>query len=87
MLEMTSIDGVEEIYEVKAEISTSDEEPYLEIRGGEGFSGSIELKLSRKDKKLWGKVFMMPKCRVTEWANPRKKKRGSMRRARRERRA
>lgn len=62
------------------------EEPYLELRGGESFSGSIELKLSPKDKKIWGKIFMMPKYRVTEWANPRKKKRGTMRRARRERR-
>ena len=83
-MQVVTLDGVTEIYEVKAELSVSDEEPYLEICGGEGFSGSIELKLTRKDKKLWGKVFMMPKYKVTEWANPRKKKRGSMRRARRE---
>ena len=86
-MQVVTLDGVTEIHEVKAEISTSDEEPYMEIRGGEGFSGSIELKLTRKDKKLWGKkVLMMPKNEVTEWANPRKKKRGAMRRARRRRR-
>ena len=38
---------------------------------------------SPKDKKTWGKIFQMPKYKVTEWAFPKKKKRGSIRRKRR----
>lgn len=38
--------------------------------------------LDRKSRKAWAKVFDMPKWMATEWINPRKKKRGTMRRKR-----
>ena len=38
--------------------------------------------LDRKARKVWAKVFGLPKWIETEWVNPRKKKRGSMRRKR-----
>ena len=45
---------------------------------------TIKLKLNRKDKRLWGKVFMMPRWKVTEWAFPQKKKRATRRRKKHE---
>lgn len=45
---------------------------------------SMSLALRRRDKKTWGRIFQMPKYKVTEWMFPKKKKRGSKRRARRE---
>ena len=44
---------------------------------------TIPIILSRKSKKIWGKILMMPKYAITEWCFPRKKKRGTMRRNRR----
>lgn len=38
----------------------------------------------RKDKKTWSKIFIMPKWEATEFCFPKKKKRGTMRRRRRE---
>ena len=43
---------------------------------------TIPITLSRKSKKIWGKILMMPKYVITEWCFPRKKKRGTMRRKR-----
>ena len=43
----------------------------------------IPIKLTRKSKRIWGKILMMPKYVVTEWCFPRKKPRGTMRRNRR----
>ena len=53
-------------------------------------SGEEELTLTfkikkLKDRKLWAKVFMLPKWEATEWALPKKKKRGTMRRRRKRR--
>ena len=45
---------------------------------------SMSLTLRRRDKKTLGRIFQMPKYKVTEWMFPKKKKRGSKRRARRE---
>lgn len=45
---------------------------------------TLVLSLGRKDKKMWGKVFQMPRYKVTEWMFPKKKKRGTKRRARME---
>ena len=42
----------------------------------------IPITLTRKDKKIWGKILMMPKYVITEWCFPRKKPRGTMRRNR-----
>ena len=47
---------------------------------------TIPIELTRKSKRIWGKILMMPKYVVTEWCFPRKKKRGTMRRNRAERR-
>ena len=44
---------------------------------------AFRMTLSRKDKNLWGNVFMMPRWKLTEWKFPRKKKRASKRRKRR----
>ena len=44
---------------------------------------SMSLTLRRRDKKTLGRIFQMPKYKVTEWMFPKKKKRGSKRRARR----
>ena len=44
---------------------------------------TILITLSRKSKKILGKILMMPKYVITEWCFPRKKKRGTMRRNRR----
>ena len=43
----------------------------------------IPIELTRKSKRIWGKILMMPKYVVTEWCFPRKKPRGTMRRNRR----
>ena len=43
---------------------------------------TIPITPSRKSKKIWGKILMMPKYVITEWCFPRKKKRGTMRRNR-----
>lgn len=45
---------------------------------------SMSLTLRRRDKKTWGRIFQMPKYKVTEWMFPKKKKRGSKRRKRKE---
>ena len=46
---------------------------------------TIHFELTRKDKRLWlRKVFCVPKYRITEELFPRKKKRGTNRRKRRE---
>lgn len=44
---------------------------------------TIPIELTRKSKRIWGKILMMPKYVVTEWCFPRKKQRGTMRRNRR----
>lgn len=40
--------------------------------------------ISRDAKETWGRIFELDKYQITEWANPRKKKRGTIRRRRRE---
>lgn len=49
-------------------------------------SGSFTIELTRKNKKAWAKIFRMPKWELTEWMFPRKKKRASKRRKRKEQR-
>lgn len=49
----------------------------------DGFSGEFTIELKRKDKKIFGSIFGMPKYKVTEWMFPKKKKRGTMKRERR----
>ena len=45
---------------------------------------SVTLTLDRvKVRKAWTKIFMMPRYRATEFTFPKKKKRGTMRRMRR----
>ena len=56
---------------------------YIADENGNTHEIVIPIKLTRKSKRIWGKIFMMPKYIVTEWCFPRKKKRGTMRRNRR----
>jgi hypothetical protein len=79
----TMFERIGEITE--ADLVTEDEEqrayPDITISNNEW---TITIELTRKAKKAWAKVFdMMPKYRLTEWANPKKKKRGTIRRQRR----
>lgn len=52
----------------------------------ETMEGTFEIKLTRKDKKIWAKILGMPKWMETEWVFQRKKRRASNRRRRRARR-
>ena len=47
---------------------------------------TMSLNLRRKDKIVWGRILQMPKYKTTEWMFPKKKKRGSKRRKRKENR-
>lgn len=83
----TTIDGLTvPLGEVK-NISITEpmqEAEYPDIKlQSEPLSLKITLELRKKDKKTWAKIFQMPKYKVTEWAFPKKKKRGSIRRKRR----
>lgn len=58
-----------------------------EIREDEEHGLTLTFKFERNDKKnrrAWAKIFMLPRYRETEWTFQRKKRRGSMRRRRRE---
>lgn len=47
----------------------------------------MEFKLAKlKDRKIWAEIFMLPKYEATEFSFPKKKRRGTKRRMRRERR-
>lgn len=48
----------------------------------QGETITMSLNLRRKDKIAWGRIFEMPKYKITEWLFPKKKKRGSKRRKR-----
>lgn len=48
----------------------------------QGETITMSFNLRRKDKIVWGRIFGMPKYKVTEWMFPKKKKRGSKRRKR-----
>ena len=52
----------------------------------QGETITMSLNLRRKDKIVCGRIFEMPKYKVTEWMFPKKKKRGSKRRKRKENR-
>lgn len=43
---------------------------------------TFTIELSRKNKKEWAKILMMPRWEETEWIFPKKKKRGTKRRKR-----
>ena len=46
---------------------------------------TITIKLSRKAKRRLNRAFGLPEYKITEWCFPKKKKRGTMRRKRKER--
>lgn len=46
---------------------------------------SIKVELSRKSKRRLNRAFGLPDYKITEWCFPKKKKRGTMRRKRKER--
>lgn len=86
----TSQDGtyqkLGDIADVKeVSISDADEEvPKISFNNDEELSFTINLE--RQSKKVWGKIFQMQKYKITEWMFPKKKKRGTARRIRKERR-
>jgi hypothetical protein len=45
---------------------------------------TVTLSLNRKNLEAWARIFDLPKWKATELCNPQKKKRGTMRRRRRE---
>lgn len=49
----------------------------------QGETITMSLNLRRKDKIVWGRILQLPKYKITELLFPKKKKRGSKRRARR----
>ena len=57
------------------------EYPELSLSDGEL---TFTLHLNSRNKKTIGQVFMLPRWKITEWAFPRKKKRATARRKRKE---
>lgn len=49
-----------------------------------GDAVELLLDLNRESRKVWAKIFQMQRYKATEWIFPRKKKRGTARRRRRE---
>jgi len=72
---------IERLDDAKIQTTGAPEFPTISLT--DGISGEFEIEISRKDKKVWGRILQMPKYEITEWMFPRKKKRGSMRRERR----
>ena len=56
------------------------ETPEINISAEDTYTMTLTLRPT--DKKAWGRIFMMPRWMVTEWAFPRKKKRATRRRKR-----
>lgn len=48
----------------------------------DNYEFSVEINMKRKDMRIWGEIFQMQRYKVTEWLFPKKKKRGTKRRAR-----
>ena len=70
---VTSQDDLGALYE--------DEYPNVALSGD---AVELQLDLDRDGRKVWAKVFQMQRYKATEWIFPRKKKRGTARRRRRE---
>ena len=73
--------GIKEIKEINIELD--ERVDVMEMDFSLTDEITIPITLSRKSKKICGKILMMPKYVITEWCFPRKKKRGTMRRNRR----
>lgn len=63
-------------------LSTSTMDPYDAVRVCEPFTATYKFSMSRKGLRVFAKTMGMPKYKITEWACPKKKKRGTMRRRR-----
>ena len=50
-----------------------------------GDTFELQLDLDRDGRKAWARIFQMQRYKATEWIFPRKKKRGTARRRRRQR--
>lgn len=59
--------------------------PYDAVTVCEPFTATCKFSMSRKGQRVFAKMMMMPKYKITEWACPKKKKRGTMRRRRNDR--
>lgn len=57
-----------------------DEYPNVALSGD---AVELLLDLNRGSRKVWARIFQMPRYKATEWIFPRKKKRGTARRRRR----
>lgn len=57
---------------------------YPKINLTDGSEITMTIKLDRKNKKVFAEIFMMPKYKATEWMFPKKKKRGTARRKRKD---
>lgn len=60
-----------------------DEYPNVALSGG---AVELSLDLNRESRKAWARIFQMQRYKATEWIFPRKKKRGTARKRRRENR-
>lgn len=61
---------------------TATGDPTLTLGDQSGFQ--FEVLLDRDGRKAWARIFQMQRYKATEWIFPRKKKRGTARRLRRE---
>ena len=61
-------------------LSPSTMAPYDAVRVCEPFTATYTFSMSRKGLRVFAKMMGMPKYKITEWACPKKKKRGTMRR-------
>ena len=85
-LYVTTLDGtykeIGEPVEINDILAPDDVKEYPKISLSDGNEFTFTIRLPRGDKKLWGRIFQIPRYKVTEWMFPKKKKRGSIRRAR-----
>lgn len=69
----------------------ADDEPAIPMAWGKEINfetmkpTTITIKLSRKAKRRVNRAFGLPEYKITEWCFPKKKKRGTIRRKRKER--
>ena len=74
-----------ENYTFQDDLGALSEDDYPNVAlSGDGVE--ILLNLNRENRKAWASIFQMQKYKATEWIFPRKKKRGTARRRRKERR-
>lgn len=87
--EWIPLGGVKEVH-IQCD-DEADDEPAIPMTWGKELNfgtmkpTTITIKLSRKAKRRVNRAFGLPEYKITEWCFPKKKKRGTMRRRRKER--